>query len=207
MTALGTVQRGTSRPVSFVGKTTASSAGGSITLAQPPGVRAGDFGLILFRAAPTFSAPSGWTQIDTGVYYKVYGESEGSVGLSSTTTKISGSLTVFRGVDADDPVDVSSIKSNSAGTTATTTPVTATVDGVIVNVVKVSGSTGGDTSASIDAGQVLSSAIYQDRRGHVAYGPPIHAGETSKVATWTTAASHTGVVAVQFVLARGGPDE
>lgn len=202
MTAVGSALRVASRPISFVGRRTANSAGGSITLQQPAGVQEGDFGLLLFRAAPTITAPDGWNTLATGIYWKLYGASEGSVSITSSTTKVAGALVVFRGVDQLDPIDEMSTKSFGTGPTGTTNPVTATVDGTLVNLGAFSAGSGSDLSVDIDYGQVLATTVYQDRRGSIAWGPQIHAGQTSKVATWTTAFSFSGGTATQFVLRR-----
>lgn len=202
MTAVGVAQRAATRPISCVATKAGTSATSSITLQQPAGVQENDFGLLLFRGGGTFNPPADWATIYNGVYWKFYGASDGAISMNTTTSKVAAALAVFRGVDLLYPVDEVSTKANAAGTTATTTPLTATVNGTIVNVLISSGTTGASTVTEVDPGQRVATAAYFDRRGAIGYGPPIHSDEISRVATWTAVSSFTGATTVQFVLRR-----
>jgi hypothetical protein len=118
--------------ITHVGETFTSGFSTSRSISQPAGVQAGDVGILTIKvnndpALTTSPATAGWTLLFTGVYYKVYGSSEGSVSWSwSSSRSAAGVLSVYRNVDNTTPIQSSNTTQTSSGTSFPSTALTPT---------------------------------------------------------------------------------
>ncbi len=136
--------------ITFVGSATVPASGAptsSVTVGVPGGVAAGDLMLaqIAVRGGTgvTITAPAGWTGILQGtngtilrqaIYYRIAGATEPAsyTFTLSSNQRMTGGIAVYHGVDAADPIDVWSTRSNASSTAVTANAVTTTVANTMV---------------------------------------------------------------------------
>lgn len=131
-------------PVVFRASSSAIGTLGSLTVAKPVGVVAGDVMLAQFGArafASTITAPSGWTlvrddSLDVGgggvqsaIYVKIAdaGEPASYTWVSSQSARTGGGIAAYSGASGVTPVDVTAAQTGTS-TTPTAPGVTTTVD-------------------------------------------------------------------------------
>lgn len=131
-------------PVVFRASSSAIGTLGSLTIAKPAGVVAGDVMLAQFGArafASTITAPSGWTlvrddSLDVGgggvqsaIYVKIAdaGEPASYTWVSSQSARTGGGIAAYSGASGVTPVDITAAQTGTS-TTPTAPGVTTTVD-------------------------------------------------------------------------------
>ena len=174
--------------ITLVGTTTNGSSTSSLTLTQPAGVAAGDVGIITAAGDAAISVPSGWTNTG-GIFYKVYGASEGSVALTASgASRFTASIAVFRGCNST-PIDVSSAASTFSGNTVPTSAITPTHAGDVLVNIAVCQATANDPTFAIDKGAVIAYGTYYQYGAAIATGPAQSVGVSTGTVTWTLGAS------------------
>lgn len=201
MTAARAARQGGIHPIYLVGSNSTGSGSGSATIAQPSGVKAGDVGILTVNTSGTFNTPSGWS-ISNGNYYKVYGASEGSVTYSSSSTKLSITLAVFRNVNNANPIDIGGGHSTGSGsTTAAAAALTASYNDVLVNCLQTQCSAN-ITSMTINTGTIINSNAWFTIGTAIAWLPRVHAASVQAAATWTLSSTISGAASANCLLLR-----
>lgn len=141
--------------ITYVGKGTATSSTGSISLSVPSGYAQDDLLLAVVQSqGDTVSIPSGWTEIEPSqavhesywepgfyngdytaltVFYKIAGSSESSLSVADSGDHTSGCMFAFRGVNTSTPVHTKANSTKGTHSNSLGWPnITTTVDGCMV---------------------------------------------------------------------------
>lgn len=179
--------------ISLVGSRAVNTGTSTLSVTQPSGVAAGDVGILRYRSSGTVTAPSGWSFLASGLYYRVYTGGEGTISLNTgSSANTVAVLGVFRNVHNASPIDASSSRSTT-GTSHTSDAITAAHDRsmLVSGIILTSGTTGG--SLTIPSG--FTSVGTQERQGRlagIAYSAPFSNGAGSGTPTWTSSVSASG---------------
>lgn len=134
----------------YVGKGTFTTGIAAITPPLPTGLRNGDLLLLVFTSAnEAITTPTQWTQVANspqstgtaataggiriGVFWRIYNGNVAASQVADTGNLNAGQIFAFRGVDLQNPIDISAGSVNATATATITCPaVTTTVDNCMI---------------------------------------------------------------------------